>query len=406
MWVVGLFLCCLNSYAQQMQTITGTVTSATDKLAMAGVTVRVKGTSRAVATDNAGFFSIQAAPGEVLEFSSIGHQTYETTVRGSNSLSVQLTANQQAMQELVVTAMDIRRNPRELGYSTQSVKGSEVAETQRENFVNSLQGRVAGLTITPTSGLAGASSQIVLRGFNSLALDNSPLFVIDGIIADNSSISENNPNTGFGSRPNTAPGTENRGNDYTNRIADINPNDIESITVLKGPEATALYGSQASSGAIIITTKRASGGRVNVSYDNSFRLSRVTRFNDFQTRFRGGANGVPQQIFSFFGPEFQAADFPYLYYNGFEKFLETGFAQTHNVSAEFGSKNSGFRFSGSFFDQNGSVPMNAYKRYNLRLSNNTRIGEFLEIIPSISYIRSTNTRPLRGAGRQRQRKRR
>ncbi len=392
------FLLAVPSIAQQAQTITGTVTSAADNTPLAGVSVRVKGTSRAAVTNASGIFTVQASRGEVLEISYVGHRNTELRVGDRTDIFVQLQASQQAMQEVVVTAMDIRRNPRELGYATQGVKGAELAETQRENFVNSLQGRIAGLTVTPTSGLAGASSQIVLRGFNSMALDNSPLFVIDGIIADNSSVSENNPNVGFGSRPNTAPGTENRNNDYTNRIADINPNDIESITVLKGPEATALYGSQASSGAIIITTKRASGGRVSVSYDNSFRASAVTRFTKFQTRFRGGANGVAQEIFSFFGPEYQPFDFPYLYYNGFEDFLQTAFTQTHNLSADFGSKKSAFRFSGSFLDQSGSVPTNTYQRYNLRLSNNTRIGNFLEIIPSISYIRSENARPLRGAG--------
>lgn len=123
--------------------------------------------------------------------------------------------------------------------------------------MNGLQGRIAGLTINPTSGLAGASSQIVLRGFNSLSLDNSPLFIIDGVIIDNSSVNENNRNTGLAVKPTSANvSTENRSNDYTNRIADLNPNDIENVTVLKGPEATALYGSQASSGAIVITTKK------------------------------------------------------------------------------------------------------------------------------------------------------
>ena len=394
--LAGILVSGFSGFAQSV-TVTGTVTSTSDNSPLTGVTIRVKGTNRSTLTNTSGFYSIVANRGEVLQISYVGHTTTEVTVGSQPNINVRLTATNEAMQEVVVTAMDIRRNPRELGYSTQSVKGSEIQESQRENFVNGLQGRVAGLTITPTSGLAGASSQIVLRGFNSLALSNSPLFVVDGIILDNSSVSENDPNIGFGARPNTAPGTENRGNDYTNRIADINPNDIETITVLKGPEATALYGSQASSGAIIITTKKSNGtGRVNVAYDNSFRAQRVTRFPEFQRYFLSGTNGVPVQNFTFFGPSPALGTTRYL--NSFEDFLQTGFAQTHNLSADFGTKNASFRFSGSFFDQTGSVPTNHFKRYNLRLSNTTKIGSMIEIQPSISYIRSTNTKPLRGAG--------
>jgi TonB-dependent SusC/RagA subfamily outer membrane receptor len=150
--------------------------------------------------------------------------------------------------------MDIKRNPRELGYSVQSVKGSDIQQTQRENFVNSLQGRVAGLTVTPTSGAAGASTGIILRGYNTISGTNQPLFIVDGIILDNQTL---NSNSQSGSGIGLASDGNNRNNDNTNRIADINPNDIESVTVLKGPEATALYGSQASSGAIVITTKKA-----------------------------------------------------------------------------------------------------------------------------------------------------
>jgi TonB-dependent SusC/RagA subfamily outer membrane receptor len=253
------------------------------------------------------------------------------------------------------------------------------------------------MTITPTSGMAGASSQIVLRGFNSMALSNSPLFVIDGIIVDNSSISENDPNTGFGSRPNTAPGVENRSNDYTNRMADINPNDIETITILKGPEATALYGSQASSGAIVITTKRSNtAGKVKVDYDNSFRFQTINRLPKIQRSFKGGTNGQEEGVFTFFGPAFTAADT--VYDNDINEFFKTGFAQTHNISAEYGQKNYSFRFSGSVFDQTSVVPNNDYKRYNIRVSNFTKIGKYIDIAPSFSYIRSTNDKPLRGAG--------
>jgi TonB-linked SusC/RagA family outer membrane protein len=379
----------------QLRTITGNVTGS-DGAPLAGVTVSVRGTNRLSQTNSDGTFSISAQNGETLRFTYVGFELMDVRVGETSSINVRLRQSEGNLGEVVVTAMDIRRNAKELGFSVQRVTGTEVAETQRENFVNSLQGRVAGLTITPTSGMAGASSQIVLRGFNSLALDNSPLFVIDGIIVDNSSISENNPNVGFGSAPGGAPGTENRSNDHTNRIADINPNDIESITVLKGPEATALYGSQASSGAIIITTRKAAKtGRVNVSYDNSFRMQKITRLPEIQRNFRGGANGVTQNIFSYFGPAFdQSAT---VYNNDINDFFRTGFAQTHNISADYGKENFSFRFSGSAFMQESPVPTNNYNRYNFRIANTTKIGKFIDIAPSISYIRSNTERPLRGA---------
>ena len=264
----------------QQKLVTGKVVGY-DKAPLSNVSVLVKGSKVATSTDNAGAFSISVTNNQVLTFSLVGFESKDVRVGSANSIEVRLAPKDNTLDEVVVTAMDIKRNPKELGYSVQKVKGSELAETQRNNFVNGLQGRIAGLTINPTSGLAGASSQIVLRGFNSLSLDNSPLFIIDGVIIDNSSVNENNRNTGLAVKPTSANvSTENRSNDYTNRIADLNPNDIENVTVLKGPEATALYGSQASSGAIVITTKKGgdSDGKIKVSYDNSLRLTTYTRY--------------------------------------------------------------------------------------------------------------------------------
>src|SRR5689334_13290771 len=254
-------------------------------------------------------------PGETLQISYVGYATSEVKPDG-NTVGVNLKTADNTMGEVVVTAMDIRRSPRSLGYSTQGVTGKEIAETQRENILNSLQGRVAGLTITPTTGQAGASSQIVLRGFNSLTGPNQPLFVVDGIILDNSTINEtSNGGIGIG----LSHDLPNRNNDYTNRIADLNPSDIESVTVLKGPEATALYGSQASSGAIVITTKKAAtnangGAKVGVSYDNSFRLIDVNRTAALNNDYGIGTNGVGSSSASafsatsgtYFGPRYPA----------------------------------------------------------------------------------------------------
>src|SRR5688572_7305534 len=281
----------------QERTVNGTVSDQT-KTPLLGVTVRIKGTNRVTQTDANGRFSITVNQGETLEVSYVGFASQDIKPSG-NSVNVTLSSNDGTMEEVVVTAMDIKRNPRELGYSVQKVDGNEIKESQRENFLNSLQGRVAGLTINQTGGGAGASSQIVLRGFNSISLDNSPLFVIDGIIADNQTLSENHGGGGAGTALGLASARENRSNDYSNRIADLNPNDNESITVLKGPEATALYGSQASSGAIVITTRKGkSDGKFSVSYDNSFRVSELTRLPSYSNRWSPGTNGVSDAVFT------------------------------------------------------------------------------------------------------------
>lgn len=383
-------LCSSMSFAQD-RTITGKVTS-DDNKPLAGATVTVKGTTRNTTTDANGNFRIVAKTGDVLVFSFVGRKPSEITVQNTGNIELQLSTRDNMMNEVVVTAMDVKRNPRELGYSVQKVGGTELAETQRENFLNSLQGRVAGLTINPTGGAAGASSQIVLRGFNSLSLDNSPLFVIDGVIADNSTLNET---SGGGSGIGLASDRANRGNDYSNRMSDINPNDIESITVLKGPEATALYGSQASSGAIIITTKKGNTtGKLLVNYDNSFRIQRLTRLTKNINGYSGGTNGQPSDIFSYFGPAYSPGT---QLYDNVDHFFRTGFAQTHNLSVEFGQKTSSFRISGSLFDQKSVIPTNDYKRYTFRISNTSKIGKFIEIIPSLSLISSNNDKPLRGA---------
>lgn len=392
--VVGLFVFFFSGLAQD-KTVSGTVTSSDGK-PLSGVTVAVKGTKTSTTTNDVGHYSILAKTGDVLQFSYVGTTTQQVTVGNGNTISVQLTTRENLMGEVVVTAMDIKRNKRELGYSSQTVGGAEIASTQRENFLNSLQGRVAGVSITPTSGAAGASTQIVLRGFNSMTLSNQPLFIVDGVILDNSSLNEtSNGGTGLGLASDRA----NRTNDYTNRIADLNPTDIESVTILKGPEATALYGSQASSGAVVITTKKAVPGRTRVEYSDNFRAQLVTRYTKENNNYTIGNNGVestlPGSSIIYFGPAYPAGTPKY---DNVKSFFRTGFTQTHNVVADIGTKTTGFRISGSFLDSKGVIPNNDYRKANIRLSNTTKINKYISISPAFQYINSLNNKPIRGAG--------
>ncbi len=396
------FLVPLASNAQT--SISGKIVNEKDGSPLEGATIIVKGKTGGTKTDASGNFTIAASIGDILLISTVNFKTQQIKVKDNNSITVRLLNIDGTLGEVVVTAMDIKRNPRELGYSVQKVGGTEIQETQRENFLNALGGRVTGLSITPTSGNAGASTNIVLRGYNSLSLSNQPLFVIDGTIVDNSVIDENSNNgSGLGlveTGTRNINQTTNRGNDYTNRVGDLNPNDIESVTVLKGPEATALYGSQASSGAIIITTKKSQNFTTNkfklgsINYDNSFRLQMVERLPEIFTDYDMGVNGRLDSNFSYFGPKLPANT------NRIDQakaFFQTGISQTHNLAVDFGSKNMSFRLSGSAFDQKGTVPNNRYTRYTFRVSNTTRIKKFLEITPAFTYTSSTNKKPIRSA---------
>lgn len=375
----------------QLKTVSGTVTDAKNE-PVASATVIIKGTKRATQTNASGFYSIQAQKGETLVVSSVGLRTTEIKVGDAATYNTRLQNDENVMQEVTVTAMDIKRNKRELGYSAQSVGGDDIKESQRENFINGMAGRVAGLTINPTGADAGASSSIVLRGFNSLSLSNQPLFVVDGVIMDNQTLDQ----TSDGGRGvGLASDRPNRNSDYTNRIADLNPNDIENVTVLKGPEATALYGSQASSGAIIITTKKAKSNKFALQYDNSFRFSKITRFPKIMDQYDNGTNGQNSNLFQYFGPAYSKDAFVF---DNVSTFFQVGTAQTHNLGMDFGVKNSTFRISASAFDQLGVVPNNTYKRYNLRVSNTTKIGSKIDIMPSISYVKSDNNKVMRSAG--------
>ena len=373
----------------QETNVSGVVLSSQKKQPLEGATVKVVGTNSSTTTTATGSYIIKAKNGDVLEFSYVGYGIQRITFRGQ-PISVTLQNTGATELDEVVVAMDLKRPNRELGFSAQKVAGADLQQTQRENFLNSLQGRVAGATITSTSGVPGASSTIVLRGFNSLSLNNQPLFVVDGIIIDNSTIDAV-------SNVAAAAGQNNTSNDFTNRIADINPNDIESVTVLKGPEATVLYGSLASSGAIVITTKKArlvKGKPVSVFYDNSVRVQSLQNFPQAYNGFSQGTNGVKDStVFRTYGPAYAAGT---QFYDNVGNFFRTAWGQTHNLSADFGVPKSTFRFSGSYYLQDGVIPNSSQKRINLKLTNTTKIGKYIDITPSFSYINSVTDKPLKG----------
>lgn len=379
----------------QQRSVTGRVVEAGTNQPLPGVTVSVKGggQNQSTQTNNNGQFVISAPVGATLVFNFIGMTATERAVPASGNLDVTLESSTEALSEVVVTgAMGVMAKRKSFGSSVQSVSAENVAETQRENFVNALQGRVAGLDVISTSGVPGASSSIFLRGISSISGSNQPLIVIDGLPADNSTMHTNL----LATSGSTATSFENRGVDFTNRISDFNPEDIASITVLKGPEAAALYGIEAANGAIVITTKRGKAGTATMSYNNSFRVDQVTNVPEVQRVYGLGSGGIAGTAsVNYWGPKYEEGT---KFYDNVDGFFETALTQKHNLSFEGGSEMATWRISGAYTDQKGVVPNSLYDRINLTGSNRSRINDWLSVDVALNYSLTNNEQPFKGAG--------
>src|SRR5215217_2528451 len=274
---LGTFLLTAQVIAQQI-TITGKVTDSENGLPLPGVSVKMKGAPIGAQTNAAGVYSIKADPRAILIFSYIGYITQEKSAAGAATLNIVLAPDAKALNEVVVTAFNIAQDRKSINYAFQNVKSKDIEESRQQNIVNALQGKIAGAVITSSGGGPGEGASIVLRGGSSLDGDNQPLFVVDGIALDNSSFVEST-SPGAGSSFN---GLLGRSLGTPNRASDINPEDIESVTVLKGPAAAALYGVKAGNGAIIITTKKGKTGSTSVVYNNIFSWDNVMRLPETQ----------------------------------------------------------------------------------------------------------------------------
>ena len=240
--LLSFLLFSLSLQAQNV-TITGVVTAAGDNSPLPGASIQVKGTTNGAITDVNGRYQLVVPSGrDTLQISFIGMVTQLISINNRTVINVALMADNKSSKEVVITALGIKREKKALGYAVQEIKGMEMQTARDASFVNQLQGSVAGLNISSTTGGPGSSSRIVLRGVTSLSGSNQALFVIDGVPVENNT---SNSTTQWGGR------------DYGNGISDINPDDIESVSVLKGPNAAALYGSMAANGVIVITTKKA-----------------------------------------------------------------------------------------------------------------------------------------------------
>lgn len=378
--------------APDNQVIKGTVADADGPLI--GATVKVAGTNNGTVTDFNGNFSIQCKPGTTLEISYVGYKTI--TAKAKDGMTVTMEADGKVLNEVVVTALGVKRDRKALGYGLSEVKGEELTKAKETNVINSLSGKVAGLVVQNTAGGASGSTRVLLRGNTEMTGNNQPLYVVDGVPLDN---------TNFGSA-----GTEG-GYDLGDGISAINPDDIETMTVLKGPAASALYGSRASHGVILITTKKADKDKLSVEYNGSFTFdTQLAKWDDVQQVYGMGNNGKYSQTATTgtnmsWGPKaddfnmtyFDGESRPfYIYPNNASDFFRTGFTTQNTAIISANSGKTGMRFSVTDMRNRDILPETNMSRDNFNLRVNTSLGK-IDFDFTANYTReNVKNRPALG----------
>jgi TonB-linked SusC/RagA family outer membrane protein len=414
--VVGLFLAGSVVPAFAQRTVTGKVTDAANK-ATSGVKITVKGTKTGAFSKPDGTFSIVVPEeGKTLVFESVGLKRKELAIGAATELNVQMAEDVLLTDEVVVTSIGVSAQKKTLGYALQEVKGQDITQAREASVVGALAGKVAGVQVISGTGAAGGSVFVQIRGASSFQGSNQPLFVVDGVPIDNS---QNNTATLLGSVA------------YSNRAADISPEDVESITVLKGPAATALYGILANSGAIVITTKRAKEGAnsFNITFNSSVGLDQVNKLPELQNTFAQGLNnalGSPEaaaasrvrawgprvsdlrlvadpnwlwdkngRLVTASDPAF-ASGAPARTYDPYV-FFRTGIRVENSLQMSGSSANGAYTFTVNNLIQNGIVPNNTWERTNIRLFGAFKFTDALRAEASVTYIRSGGNRIEQGS---------
>ncbi len=355
---------------QQASKISGTVTDGKEPII--GASIRVKGTTTGAVTDLDGRFTVDVKPGTELIISYVGYK--EVTVKAANGMTVLMEEESTALSEVVVTALGIKRDRKALGYGVSEVKGEELTKAKETNVINSLSGKVAGLVVQNTAGGASGSTRVLLRGNTEISGNNQPLYVIDGVPLDN---------TNFGSA-----GTEG-GYDLGDGISAINPDDIENMTVLKGPAASALYGSRASHGVILITTKKAEKDKISVEYNGSLTFDvQNSQWDDIQQTYGMGYSGAYSREATsgtnsswgtkaddFLVEYFDGEKRPFMMYpNNTSEFFRTGLTTQNTAILSVNSGKTGIRFSVTDMRNKDILPNTNMSRDNFNLRVTTSAG--------------------------------
>jgi TonB-linked SusC/RagA family outer membrane protein len=408
------------SFAQE-KTVTGTVSDETGPLP--GANVIVKGTKRGTQTDVDGKYAIKAKAGEVLVFSFIGMTDNTATVGSSSVVNMKMKSGGVELGEVVVTSQGIKKEKKALGYAVTTIKAEEFASKPSTDVVRALTGKAPGVNIQQTSGLSGSGTNIIIRGYSSITGSNQPLFVVDGVPFNSDTNSDGNFVEGA--------------TNASSRFLDLDPNNIESISILKGLSATTLYGSAGSKGVVLVTTKSGNTKNVNkkmeVSFSQSFYATQISNLPDLQNSYGVGNSQEYRTTFGNWGPSFSAAGtggidadgmvvHPYAYYgetvfpeyaqtathdaakvkwqaqNNVKPFFKTGYVSTTSANISGRDGNTSYNLNVGHTNDEGFIENNNYKRLNLSTGGSTKLTNGLTISTSVNYVRTDKKAPLTGYG--------
>lgn len=404
---VALLLLGLTAYAQR--SVSGRVTDANGD-ALIGVNVIESGTTNGTITDVSGNFAIQVQENATLVFSFIGYATVTEAIGARSTINISLAEDVTQLNEIVVSALGFEQNKDKLGSTSAVVNPEDVTRSGETGLLNGMAGKAAGVRIARSNGDPGAGSTIQIRGANTITGSSDPLFIVDGIPVSNSSLTGNS-------------GSRDAGTSEQSRINDINPEDIESIQVLKGASAAALWGSRAANGVVVITTKKGKAGdKVNISYSSTYSVDEINRRHPLQNKFGQGSNGVYNQTnanswgdriadrsgaadeFNTTGRYFQADDgsiyYPITTKNSRETFLDENFDAVfqnghyweNSLAVSGGGEKSTFYFSFGDLDQKGIVKNADYRRTTLRLNSSTQFNQWIAMSSKATYAHTSSNR--------------
>ncbi|MHA4808669.1 SusC/RagA family TonB-linked outer membrane protein [Flavitalea flava] len=367
--------------AQQI-IITGHVLTEDGK-PVAGATIAARRGKATVSNANGDFSLSVTKTIRSVQVSYVGYTTQVFTLTGQTSLTITLIPGDQSLNQVVVTALGIKRELKTLGYASQQVSADQLAQSQQPNLLNALQGKVAGVTISSTGGGPGQGASILIRGINSLdpTKDNQPLFVIDGMPVDNTT--------------STTGTTGNRGSQMPNRMSDINPEDIESVNILRGGAATALYGLRGANGVIVVTTKSGRAGKLQVHLTSSFSTDVVNKIPDIQSKYTMGFGGTladydTTSFWPTWGPTVEQArtidpNHPAQLYNNWKRAFQTGHQYREALSFSGGTDKATYSSSLSYSKQNGMIPFTWYQDITARINGQLKFSDQFKMGSTLYY---------------------
>lgn len=415
------------AFAQQ-RTITGLVRNGADKAPLSNISVQVERSSRGAITNEKGLFTLMASSGETITFSGVGFGTKQLLIDTETSLVVDLMQGEGVMESVVVTALGIKRNEKSLGYAVTKIDSAQLTDAPSGNWTDALSGKVAGLNLIRSGSGPAGSNKIILRGENNLTGDNEALIVLDGVVINNSSgrRSANATDNVYATNSDNLPA------DYGSSLNDINPQDIESVSVLKGPAAAALYGQRGANGAVIITTKSAKSNKkkpFNIRFTSNGSVESINRYPDLQYEYGQGTGGAIHYSFgagpdgastsgtsSAYGPRFNGQMFyqydpvtqrqgkertPWVPYDNINDFWDVGKNLTNSLSLDGKIGSTAIRLSLTNQDNKWIVPNTGFNRKSAYLSTNTDITSKLKFSTKINYgYRQSDNLPAAGYGNQ------